>query len=248
MALPHWEGTGNSGAPMGVSPSSNVWSSRVQWGAIIAGAVAGLGVVFIMTTLGAALGVTAGTIAGHATDNPDGGTAGKAALAFGIGSGIWMLLTAAATGMVGGYVLNSTARRDRPYSPVVFGGITWAVGVCALLMVVAPAFGGALSGFGAGAGGAASGIGNNPMVQRRIEQRTDENRNENRQAAPVTEEEKAAAADAAKKAATSATIFMWVTLLGQLVGLGSTVFAAGWHRNAKVKVVTELRPRGAVLT
>jgi len=238
---PSWEGAGRSGMPMGVSPSSNVWSSRVQWGAILAGAVAGLGTLIIMATLGAALGITAGTVGVHQTETANGNTAENAALAFGIGSGIWMLLTAAATGLVGGYVLNSTARRDRPYSPVVFGGITWAVGVCTLLMIAAPAFGGGLSGLGSGAGGAAAALGSNPDVQRRVDQAQ-------AQARPLTEDEKAAAADAARKAATSATIFMWVTFLGQLVGLGSTVAAASWHRNAKVKVVTELRPRAAALT
>lgn len=243
----HWEDSGPTREPMGVSPSSNVWSSRVQWGAILAGAVAGFGVVVLMTTLGAALGITAGTIGAHHTDNPTGDTAGKAALAFGIGSAVWMLLTAAASGLVGGYVLNSTSRRDRPYSPVVFGGITWAIGVCTLLMVAAPAFGGAIAGIGSGVGGAAAGLGNNPEVQRRVDQsRTDVN--QNRQTAPMTEDEKAAAADAAKKAATAATTATWVAFIGQLLGLCLTMFAAGVNRHAGVKVVTELRPRPATVS
>jgi len=234
-----WEGSGHSGVPMGVSPSSNVWSSRVQWGAILAGALAGFGVVILMTTLGAALGITAGTIGAHTTENPTGDTAEKSALAFGIGSGIWMLLTALASGLVGGYVLNSTSRRDRPYSPFVFGGIAWAVGVCTLLMVAAPAFGGALSGIGGGAGAAVAGIAGNSEVQRRVDQAQRE------KAPPMTEEQKAVAADAASKASKAATAAAWMTLLGQLIGLGATIFAAGWHRDAKVNVVTELRPRPA---
>jgi len=235
----NWEGSGYPGVPMGVSASSNVWSSRVQWGAILAGGLAGFGVVILMTTLGAALGITAGTIGAHNTDNPTGDTAEKVALAFGIGSGVWMLLTALASGLIGGYVLNTTSRRDRPYSPFVFGGIAWTIGVCTMLMVASPAFGGALSGIGSGAGGAVAGIAGNPEVQRRVDQA------QAQKAPPVTEEEKATAADAARKAAKTATAAAWMALLGQLIGLGATIFAAGWHRDAKVKVVTELRPRPA---
>ncbi|MBV8879799.1 MAG: hypothetical protein JO332_07545 [Planctomycetaceae bacterium] len=252
-ASPNWDPSGHSSAPMGTTPSSNVWSSRTQWGAIVAGAVAGFGAFIIMTTLGAALGITAGTVAGHNTDNPTGDTAGKAAMAFSIGTGVWMLITAAVIGVVGGYVLNTTSRRDRPYSPVVFGGITWAIGVCILLMVATPMFGGVLSGVGAGAGGAAAGLGNNPEVQRMMDQarsgmgRTDQNPVDQNQQ-NMTEEQKAAAADAAKKAATAATIAAWVTLLGQLVGLGATIVAAGYHRHVGLKVQTELRPRAAALT
>lgn len=242
-ASPNWEG---HSAPMGTTPSSNVWSSRVQWGAILAGAAAGFGALIIMTTLGAALGITAGTVAGHNTENPTSDTAEDAAMAFSIGSGIWMLLTAAVIGLVGGYVLNSTSRRDRAYSPVVFGGITWSIGVCTLLMLAAPAFGGMFSGLGSGIGGAVAGLGGNPDLTRRLEGRLEQSQNQPGQ--QMTEEQKAAAAEAAKTAATGATIFMWVTLLGQLVGLGATVFAAGWNRNSKVKVVTELRPRAAALT
>lgn len=238
-ASPNWEG---QSAPMGTTPSSNVWSSRVQWGAILAGAVAGFGVVILMTALGAALGITAGAVGIANTENPTSDDAGKTAMAFGIGSAVWMLLTAVATGLVGGYVLNNTSRRDRAYSPVIFGGLTWTVGVATMLLIAAPSLGGALSGLGAGAGGAAAGIGgaaSNPDVTRRLE---------NQQAPAMTEEQKAAAADAAKKAATSATLAMWVMFISQLVALGATVFAAGVNRSSKVKVVTELRPRAAALT
>ena len=45
---------GRSGNP-GFPPSSEaVWSSRTQWGAILAGAFAGFAVTVLMTTLGAA--------------------------------------------------------------------------------------------------------------------------------------------------------------------------------------------------
>ncbi len=247
MNSPNWESPGRSAVPVGTTPSSNVCSSRTQWGAIIAGGVAGFGAVIIMATLGAALGLTSGVVGAASSESVTPESASKAATAFGIGTGIWALLTAAVSGLVGGYVLNSTSRRDRPYSPVVFGGITWTVGLCTLFMVASPALGGAVSGLGAGAGGAAAGLGGNPEFQRRWDQARSD-LNQNRQVLPGTEEEKAAAADAARKAASAASIATWVALAAQVLGLGATIFAAGWHRHVGVKVVTELRPRPATVS
>jgi hypothetical protein len=237
MSAP-WEGSGHPGVPMGVSTSSNVWSSRTPWGAILAGAVAGFGALVIMATLGTALGITAGMVGAPSADTANSETAEKAGLAFGFGTATWMLLSAAVSGLVGGSVLNSTSRRDRPYSPVVFGGITWAAGVCMLFLVVSPAIGGALSGFGSGAGGAAAALGSTPEVQRRLDQAQ-----QHRKIPSMSEDERATAAAAAKKGATAATIAAWVILASQLMGLGATIFAAGWHRHVGIKVVTELRPR-----
>lgn len=253
MNPPNWE----SNSP-GLTSHDPVWSSRIQWGAILAGALAGFGVVLLMTLLGAALGITASTVAGHNTENPTGDDAAKTAVAFGIGSGIWMILTAVATGIVAGGVLNSTSRRDRAYSPVIFGGLSWAVGVCAMLLVASPSLGGALSGLGAGAGGAASAASNivtqRPDVTRMVtgdrsaenqsgQSRTGSEADRNRQK-PMSEEEKAAAADAAKKAAKAATVATWTMLVSQLIALAATIVAAGFHRSARgVRPITELRPR-----
>src|SRR5688572_11378102 len=137
---------GRAGIPGYVSIPEAVWNSRTQWGAILAGAFAGFAVVVLMTTLGAALGITAGAVGVSETETVNTETAEKASTAFGIGAAIWILLTALATGLVGGWVLNACSRRDRPYSSFVFGGITWAVGVCLALAVAAPGVGGIFSG------------------------------------------------------------------------------------------------------
>lgn len=242
MATPSWEsGRGSSGA----GSSENVWSSRLQWGAILAGSAAGFGVVFLMTLLGAALGITAGTVAGHETQSADADTIGKAVTAFGIGSAIWMLLTAAVTGIVGGWVLNSCSRRDRPYSSFIFGLLTWSVANCAALFMAMPTLGGALSGAGSGIGGAAASVSGRPDLARDMGNalRSQPNQNQGQPQAPMSEQDRAAAAEAAKKAATTATVATWVTLISQLVALGATIIAAGSHRSAKMKVITEIRPR-----
>src|SRR6185503_20771646 len=147
---------GRSGGPSFLPSSEAVWSSRTQWGAILAGAFAGFAVTVLMTTLGAALGITAGAVGVNTADTVNTDTAEKAATAVSIGAAIWILLTALATGLVGGWVLNSCSRKDRPYSSFIFGGITWAVGMCLALALAAPGIGGAFAGLGGGAGSAAA--------------------------------------------------------------------------------------------
>lgn len=233
-----------SDAPAAVPYGETVWNSRVQWGAILAGAFAGFAVTLLMTTLGAAIGITAGAAGVMGAEGADRETAETAATGFGIGLGVWMLLTALATGLIGGWVLNATSRRDRGYSSVLFGGITWAVGVCLLLLLVTPSVGGLFSGMGAGAGTAAATAANQqPGILGRMGQaapQTDPSR-------PMSDEEKAAARDAAEKAATAATAAAWFMFGSQLVALGATILAAGRHRHTGTRVVTEIRPRPAPL-
>jgi hypothetical protein len=237
------------GSPAYFSVPEAVWNSRTQWGAILAGAFAGFAVVILMSTLGAALGITAGAVGVNTAETVSGDAAEKAASAFGIGAAIWTLLTALATGLTGGWVLNSCSRRDRPYSSFVFGGITWAVGICLALAVAAPGVGGMFSGLGGGAGGAAAVVSSRPDAMMRMspQQRTMEPGATQRgeQARPLTDEEKVAAKDAADKAAALAAAMVWVALGAQLISIAATMFAAGWHRHTGTRVVTEIRPRPA---
>jgi hypothetical protein len=247
---------GRPGIPS-YSSSEAVWSSRTQWGAIIAGAFAGFAVTVLMATLGAALGITAGAVGVNTADTVSGDTAEKASTAFGIGAAIWILLTALAVGLVGGWVLNSCARRDRPYSSFIFGGITWAVGVCVALLVAAPGVGGIFSGLGSGGGAAAAAASaNSPGMMRMVpptrqadtgpaqqQGRTDQAHPRANQ--PLSDEEKAMAKDAADKASAAAAAAAWVTLGAQLISIAATMFAAGWRRHTGARVVTEIRPRPA---
>jgi hypothetical protein len=242
MTPPAMETPGDVGrtGPSYLSIPEAVWNSRTQWGAILAGAFAGFAVVLIMATLGAALGITAGAVTVAATETVSTDTAEKAAGAFSIGTAVWILLTALATGLIGGWVLNSTARRDRPYSSFIFGGVTWAVGVSLMLAIAGPGFGGLVSGLGSGAGTAASAAVNRPDM---VTPRTMTPGDETKQARPMTDEEKAAARDAAEKAAATAAAAAWIALGAQLISIAATMFAAGWRRHTGTRVVTEVRPR-----
>ncbi len=232
---------GRAGVPSYLPSSEAVWSSRTQWGAIAAGAIAGFAVVVLMATLGAALGITMGAVGVNTTDTVSSDTAEKASAAFGIGAAIWILLTALATGLVGGWVLNSCARRDRPYSSFIFGGVTWGLGVCLALLVASPGTGGLFSGLAAGGGtAAATAASQSPGMSR---MRSDQA--QPRSSQPLSDEEKVMAKDAADKASAAAAATAWVALGAQLISIAATMFAAGWRRHTGTRVVTEIRPRPA---
>lgn len=231
---------GRSDIPQYIPSSDQVWNSRVQWGAILAGTFAGLAATILMATIGAAIGITAGAAGVANSDSVSGETAGKVGVGAGIVAGVWVLLTALAAGLVGGWALNSTARRDRAYSSVLFGGITWSVGMCFMLAVAAPGIGGMFSGLGAGAGGAAAAVENRSDLTVRSDAPA---RAGTEQPRPLTDEQKLAAKDAADKTATAAATAIWFGLGGQLVGLIATILAAGRKRHTGARVVTEIRPR-----
>ena len=234
---------GDPGRSYYTSPES-VWSSRTQWGAILIGAFAGIAVAILMGTLGAALGISAGAIGVSNTQSMNSDTAEKSAAAFTIGAAIWMLLTALVTGLVGGWALNATARRDRPYSSFIFGGVCWAVGICASLLIAGPMAGGAFSGLGGAA--AQPGI-MNAMAPRATAPALGAAPNEAtpRTQMPMTDEEKSAARDIVEKASVAASGAAWVILGSQLLSIAATMFAAGWNRHTGARVVTEIRPRPA---
>jgi hypothetical protein len=121
------------------------WDRGMQWKPVVAGALAGFAVTIILTTLGAAIGITA-------ADAADGGDARAA----GTGAGIWWLLTALAAGLFGGWVIARTSRRDLDYDPVIYGTLAWVIGTIILLFLLAVGVGSMMGGLGGGLGAAAA--------------------------------------------------------------------------------------------
>lgn len=112
------------------------------WGAIFAGAVAGLGTHILLMMLLAAIGLGA---ANPATDeNP--------VATFGIGTAIAWTLAALVSLFVGGWVAGRCAARVHSVSGAVHGFLVWCVGTIAALLLVS-------SGAGALVGGAARVVG-----------------------------------------------------------------------------------------
>jgi hypothetical protein len=236
---------GLAGRPAASPPfqsSEAVWSSRTQWGAILAGAFSGIVVLFLMGTLGIALGITASAIGIANMETTTADTAERAATAFTVGATIWFLLTSLVTGLVAGWVLNSTARRDRPYSSFIFGGVTWAVGACILALLAAPGIGGIVSGAGMGVWGTTASR-SDASSQMTPRARSERPAPPAAQQQTPSDEEKAMARDLAERATTAATGAAWVILGAQLISIAATMFAAGWNRHTGTRVVTEIRPR-----
>jgi hypothetical protein len=127
------------------------WDRGMQWKPIVAGALAGFAVMIILTTLGAALGVTAA----DAADGADGRAAGAWA-------GLWWLLTALASGLFGGWVIAHTARRDLDYDPLIYGTLAWVIGTIILLFLLAIGVGSMMGGLGGGLGAAVAERGGAP--------------------------------------------------------------------------------------
>ena len=121
------------------------WDRGMQWKPVLAGALAGFAAMIVLTTLGAALGISAG-------DAADGGDA----RAIGTAAGIWWLLTVLASGVFAGWVIAHTARRDLDYDAVIYGVLAWVVGTIILLFLLAVGVGSMLGGLGGGLGAAAA--------------------------------------------------------------------------------------------
>ena len=229
------------GTPVVAEPAG--WLGRIQWGPIVAGALAGFAVTILMSTLGAAIGLSAGAAA------PMPATAEETqemAAAFGVGSILWMVLTAIVVGLVGGMVLSRTSRTDRPYMPMLFGGLTWTVGVLIALFLMSVGASGVLGGATAGAAGMVAG--QRPAFQPPGVPAAPRVEDQNLHRAPMTAEQMTQAREAAERAAAAATTAAWVLLGSQLISLAATMLAAGWRRTRVRRAPTELRMRPAAPT
>jgi hypothetical protein len=129
------------------------WDRGMQWKPVVAGALAGFAVTIVMTTQGAALGISAA----DAADRGD-------ARAVGTGAGIWWLLTALASGLFGGWVIARTARRDLDYDSVIYGTLAWVIGTIILLFLLAIGVGSMMGGLGGGLGAAVAERGAAPQA------------------------------------------------------------------------------------
>ncbi len=132
-------------APLVIEGQRPAWDRGMQWKPIIAGALAGFAAMIVLTTLGAALGISAA----DAADGADARSVGTAA-------GIWWLLTVVASGLFGGWVVARTSRRDLDYDAVIYGVLAWAVGTLILLFLLAIGVGSMMGGLGGGLGAAAA--------------------------------------------------------------------------------------------
>ena len=115
-------------------------SSRISWGAILAGAVLALALYFLLTLLGAAIGLSV-------SDDADAG-------ALGTGAAIWAVLVTALCLFAGGYAASHFTVGESKAEAAVYGMLVWAVVFAMLLWLMAS---GVRAGFGAMVGVATAG-------------------------------------------------------------------------------------------
>ena len=106
--------------------------SRVSWGAIFAGAVIALATYFLLTLLGAAIGLTV-------TDDVRADTLGT-------GAAVWAVLATAAALFLGGWVTSQCVVGENKTEAAIHGVIMWGAVFAMILWLVAS---GVRSGFGA---------------------------------------------------------------------------------------------------
>ena len=127
---------------------------RTSWGAIIAGAVVALAVGLMLNTLGVAVGATAVDAVGR--DTPS-------ASSFGIGAGIWLVVSNLIGLAAGGYVAARLSGTADDMDAMLHGLGVWAVTFLVSAVLLGNIVGGAASTVSGAvsslAGGAASGAG-----------------------------------------------------------------------------------------
>jgi hypothetical protein len=216
------------------SPSSELSHASIgQWGAVIAGVLGGFAATLLMTTLGAALGLTAG--AALVDESP---TLELGAGALGTAAIVWTLVTAVVVGITGGVVVARSSRTDRSYHPGVLGLLAWTGGMVLAGLIAAPGAVGALASIG---GVGASHATANPDLLERIRfdgvadaagPRGDAIRASDATGsrAALTPAEQQRLRAAAEEAAEAAAALAWIALAAQILSLVATIGAAKWQR------------------
>jgi hypothetical protein len=244
-----------------------------QWGAMAAGAITGVAVTVLMATLGAALGLTA-TAAVAGSPDAHAATAegiGEAVAGFGIGAGIWLLLTAAVVGIVGGSVLATMAHGGRAYYPRAHGFMTWSLGVAIAVLFAASGAGAISTTLGVGAAGAAGTAAGAQGMTRSAQWdvpstatapataegladsarsvASTDNRGQvaadaafGRNTPVLSPAEREAAMRAAELAATAASTAAWFALFALLIGLAATLGAASRRQWQGEAAVAQVNP------
>ncbi|WP_294323522.1 hypothetical protein [uncultured Sphingomonas sp.] len=129
-------------------------ATRLSWGAVLAGVVIAIAVQLVLGILGAGIGLTM-------VDPVEGTTPGAAG--FGIGAGIYWLITTVIALGAGGYAAARVAGVQERFDALVHGLVVWGVTLILTLYLLTSAVGGIIGGafrtVGAVAGTAGSAVG-----------------------------------------------------------------------------------------
>jgi hypothetical protein len=208
--------------------------SRVSWGAILAGAMVALALYFLLTLLGAAVGLSVGGRVGPEN--------------IGSGAAVWAIVSTLLALFVGGYVTSQCTVGENKGEAVLYGVILWGVLFGMLLWLTAT---GVRSGFHAMVGVASAGeaaSGDWEASARRAGVPQESVDAWRRQAADAPDAARRAAEDPQNRqaAAQAATRVAWWALVGTLLSMVASVAGAyvGAGPTLRLMTRTMLRPRG----
>lgn len=127
--------------------------TRISWAAIIAGVILVVAVQMLLSMLG--LGVGLGLVSPNTNGTPD-------ASSFGIGAGLWWLVSSLVALAMGGYVASWLAGLTTQFDGLLHGIMTWAIATLLTFYLLTSAVGGLIGGafsvVGSGLSSAGSGV------------------------------------------------------------------------------------------
>jgi len=115
-------------APYSVSGAGPVSNDRVRWGAILAGLFAALTTLVVLSVLGLAIGLSS-----YDAGDPLGN--------FGMGAGIWGIISALLAFLIGGWVAASTAGARGRNNGLLNGSMVWVVAIPLILYLLGSGLG-----------------------------------------------------------------------------------------------------------
>lgn len=201
---------------------------RISWGAIIAGAILALVIFFMLSVLGAAIGLT---VLDPSKREPAEG--------LGIGALVWWLLCTIISIFIGGCTAAKLSAVWTQCNGILHGIVTWALIIVIMAWLVTSTagavMGGALSTLQAGmqAGAQAADEADQGALQQLQEKAKELAGQAQQEAEQQTEEEKE---QAAEKAANVSAAALWGTFIMLLIGLvsGAIGGSVGAHCNKRL--------------
>ena len=140
-------GRDHDGGDLDVAESRYVPTDRVRWASILGGVFAAISTLALLGTLGAAIGLSSYD-------------AGDSSSSFGIGAGIWGIISALLAFFVGGFVASNAGALPGRATGVLNGLLVWAVAIPLTAYLAASLAGSVASTLGSVAGTAATAASN----------------------------------------------------------------------------------------
>ncbi len=123
---------------------------RISWAAIFGGVIMVVVIQLLLSMLGAGIGL--GTVNVNAGSTPD-------ASSFGIGAGVWWVISSCVALLAGGYVAAWFAGIEVRFDGVLHGLVTWGIATILTLYLLTSAIGGIIGGGFSALGSVASAAG-----------------------------------------------------------------------------------------